>query len=141
MQTIGSTFRAYHFPGTSNDIYDPLANILASMKYAVARYGSLAAAYNKMGGYETGTDFVPETGPAVLHKGEAVLTREQGEAYRAGLRSREVPGAVAGGGGGSVSVAPPVVKVFLDGQEWRGMARVEAEGVVVDFAHRGHHSG
>jgi hypothetical protein len=90
---------------------------------------------SKLGGYKgyaTGTDFVPETGPAVLHKGEAVLTREQGEAYRAGLRSREVPGAVAGGGGGSVSVAPPVVKVFLDGQEWRGMARVEAEGVVVD---------
>jgi TP901 family phage tail tape measure protein len=134
MQTIDPTFRAYHFPGTSNDVYDPLANILASMKYAVARYGSLAAAYNKMGGYETGTEFVPETGPAVLHKGEAVLTREQGEAYRAGLRSREVSGGWSGGGGGSVSVAPPVVKVFLDGEEWRGMARVEALGVVVDYA-------
>jgi hypothetical protein len=34
MQTIDPTFRAYHFPGTSNDVYDPLANILASMRYA-----------------------------------------------------------------------------------------------------------
>jgi hypothetical protein len=35
-------------------------------------------------------------------------------------------------GGGSVNVAPPIVKIYLDGQQWRGIARVEAEGVVVD---------
>jgi SLT domain-containing protein len=51
MQTIDPTFRAYHFPGTSNDVYDPLANVLASMRYALSRYGSLAAAYNRAGGY------------------------------------------------------------------------------------------
>jgi hypothetical protein len=103
MQTIGPTFRAYHDPRSSSNIYDPLANVLASMRYALSRYGSLSAAYNRRGGYETGTDFVPETGPAVLHKGEAVLTREQGEAYRAGLRSREVAG-VGSNGGGAVTV-------------------------------------
>lgn len=57
MQTIGSTFRAYHFPGTSWNIFDPLANILASMRYALARYGSLGAAYNRAGGYANGGDF------------------------------------------------------------------------------------
>lgn len=39
LQTIGSTFRAYHVPGTSNNIYDPLANIAAAIAYAKARYG------------------------------------------------------------------------------------------------------
>jgi hypothetical protein len=134
MQTIDPTFRAYHFPGTSNDVYDPLANILASMRYALSRYGSLSAAYNRKGGYAAGTEYVPETGDYQLHKSEAVLNPKEAAAYRAGIRSREVSGGWSGGGGGSVSVAPPVVKVYLDGQEWRGMARVEALGVVVDYA-------
>jgi hypothetical protein len=37
------------------------------------------------------------------------------------------------------------VKVYLDGQEWRGIARVEAAGVVVDAftgaANRGDYNG
>ena len=54
MQTIMSTFMAYHYPGTSFNIYDPMANVLASMRYALARYGSLAAAYLRKGGYALG---------------------------------------------------------------------------------------
>jgi hypothetical protein len=73
MQVIDPTFRANAYPGYATNIYDPLSNILASMRYAIGRYGSLAAAYNRSGGYELGTDFVPETGPYVLHKGEAVV--------------------------------------------------------------------
>jgi hypothetical protein len=34
MQVIGSTFAAYHVPGTSFNIYDPLANIAAALNYA-----------------------------------------------------------------------------------------------------------
>jgi hypothetical protein len=37
-QVIPSTFRAYHVPGTSTDIFDPVANIAASMNYAMGRY-------------------------------------------------------------------------------------------------------
>ncbi len=39
LQTIGSTFSAYHWPGTSWDIYNPLANIAAAINYARHVYG------------------------------------------------------------------------------------------------------
>jgi hypothetical protein len=35
MQTIGATFTRWHVPGTSWNIYDPLANIASSINYAV----------------------------------------------------------------------------------------------------------
>ena len=53
MQVIDPTFRAYARPGFDNNIWDPLSNMLASIRYAVSRYGSLAAAYRGVG-YEAG---------------------------------------------------------------------------------------
>jgi hypothetical protein len=41
MQTIGGTFSSYHWPGTSWDIYDPVANIAAGINYILHRYGSI----------------------------------------------------------------------------------------------------
>lgn len=38
-QTIPATFARYHQPGTSTDIFDPVANICASMNYVMHRYG------------------------------------------------------------------------------------------------------
>lgn len=38
-QCIPSTFSTYHASGTSNDIYDAVANVAASMLYVVAVYG------------------------------------------------------------------------------------------------------
>ncbi len=38
-QTIPATFARYHQPGTSTNIYDPIANICASMNYVIHRYG------------------------------------------------------------------------------------------------------
>ncbi|MFR9794224.1 peptidoglycan DD-metalloendopeptidase family protein [Streptomyces sp. MB22_4] len=60
LQLIDSTFRAHAGPyrNTGPFLYgvsvDPLANVYASMKYALARYGSLSAAYNRRGGYARG---------------------------------------------------------------------------------------
>ncbi|MCL6150936.1 transglycosylase SLT domain-containing protein, partial [Enterococcus faecium] len=45
LQVIDPTFRAYAMPGFNSNIYDPLSNILASIRYALATYGSLSAAY------------------------------------------------------------------------------------------------
>ena len=53
MQVIDPTFRAYAKAPYNKNIYDPLSNILASIRYALSRYGSLAAAYRGVG-YENG---------------------------------------------------------------------------------------
>ena len=49
MQVIGSTFRAYAYPGYNRNIYDPLSNILAALRYAKSRYGSLSRAFRGVG--------------------------------------------------------------------------------------------
>ncbi|GAT83017.1 hypothetical protein STXM2123_3718 [Streptomyces sp. F-3] len=41
LQVIAPTFRAYHVPGTSQNITDPVANITAACNYAAHRYGSI----------------------------------------------------------------------------------------------------
>ncbi|MGH3968481.1 MAG: transglycosylase SLT domain-containing protein [Mycobacterium sp.] len=38
-QTTPTTFAQYHQPGTSTNIFDPVANICASMNYVMQRYG------------------------------------------------------------------------------------------------------
>lgn len=74
MQVIGSTFRAYAMKGFNKNIFDPLSNILASMRYAIARYGSLSKAYNKAGGYAQGGTIVPEYDDGgLIHKGTQLI--------------------------------------------------------------------
>ncbi|MDD3231502.1 MAG: CHAP domain-containing protein, partial [Oscillospiraceae bacterium] len=41
MQVIGSTFKEYAISGHNSNIFDPLSNIVASIRYTLARYGSL----------------------------------------------------------------------------------------------------
>ncbi|MEU6441232.1 transglycosylase SLT domain-containing protein [Streptomyces sp. NPDC047046] len=41
LQVIQPTFEHWHVAGTSNDIYDPVANITAAANYAAERYGSM----------------------------------------------------------------------------------------------------
>lgn len=53
MQVIDPTFRAYARSPYNKNIWDPMSNILASMRYALSRYGSLATAYRGVG-YENG---------------------------------------------------------------------------------------
>ena len=84
MQTIPTTFAAYRNPSLPNNIVDPLANIYAGMNYALNNYGLgmlMGGGRHSSGGgylgYERGTDWVPHTGPAILHEGEAVLTAKQ----------------------------------------------------------------
>ena len=41
MQTIGPTFNSYKLPGHDN-IWNPVDNIIAGVRYAIARYGSIS---------------------------------------------------------------------------------------------------
>ena len=56
MQVIDPTFRSYAYPGYDYDIYDPLSNMLASIRYTVSRYGSLYSGWEARGykGYAGG---------------------------------------------------------------------------------------
>ena len=53
MQVIDTTFRSYALPPYNKDIYDPLSNILASIRYTLSRYGSLLNGWRGVG-YENG---------------------------------------------------------------------------------------
>lgn len=53
MQVIDPTFKENAMPGYNSNIYDPLSNILASIRYALRTYGSLTSAYRGVG-YEQG---------------------------------------------------------------------------------------
>ncbi|MET9354844.1 transglycosylase SLT domain-containing protein [Streptomyces sp. NPDC006617] len=41
LQVIPPTFAAYHVAGTSKNIYDPVANIVAACNYAADKYGTM----------------------------------------------------------------------------------------------------
>ena len=68
MQLIDPTFAAYRDKGLPNDIWNPMANVTASMRYAIARYGSLQAAYGRAGGYADG-GLVTEGGSGLQDNG------------------------------------------------------------------------
>jgi flagellar biosynthesis GTPase FlhF len=46
LQTIDPTFQAYHVDGTSWNVYDPVANIVAACNYAYHVYGSIDNVYS-----------------------------------------------------------------------------------------------
>ena len=54
MQVIDPTFAAFRDPSLSGNIYDPLANIVASIRYTKARYGNVRAGWDRAGGYSSG---------------------------------------------------------------------------------------
>lgn len=108
MQVIEPTFRANMMPGY-DQIWAPLDNILASMRYAMRTYGSLSRAYNRKGGY-AGGGLVPElydTGGTLkpgltlvsnqTGKDETVRTAEQEMALRERLSGNGRNGIVING--------------------------------------------
>ncbi len=74
--------------GTLRDLYDlggqQLAEAVAQTSYLQAIVSALGAANSAAGipGYEVGTGYVPNTGPALLHRGEMVLPAPVAEFFR-----------------------------------------------------------
>lgn len=54
MQVIDPTFQAYAMNGYDKDIYDPISNIIAAIRYTTSRYGSLSRGW-RGSGYAKGT--------------------------------------------------------------------------------------
>ena len=73
MQVIDPTFKAYARSGFNKNIYDPLSNILASVRYAVARYGTLAKAYRGVGYANGGIVTSPHIGMVGEAGDEAII--------------------------------------------------------------------
>ncbi|MEV7501535.1 hypothetical protein [Streptomyces sp. NPDC093018] len=100
MQVIRGTFRSFagKYRNTGPFLYgvsvNPLANVYSSMKYALGAYGSLPAAYNRAGGYDSGGWMPP--GMNLMYNGlgqpEAVLTPSQWSAIQgAAVRGSDGP--------------------------------------------------
>jgi SLT domain-containing protein/phage-related protein len=68
MQVIDPTFASYKMPGFNN-IWNPLDNMLASIRYAVSRYGSLTRAYRGVG-YAKGGVFKGTQVGSLVHMAE-----------------------------------------------------------------------
>ncbi|MFE5658379.1 phage tail tape measure protein [Streptomyces sp. NPDC056517] len=95
MQVIDPTFAAYAGALRGRGVWDPLANLYASMRYALSRYGSLASAYNRPGGYANGgrpqageLAWVGERGPELVRFGSGnteVFDHERSVRMAAGL--------------------------------------------------------
>jgi phage-related protein len=125
MQVIGPTFRAHagrfrnKGPFSYGVSVDPLANVYASMRYALSAYGSLSRAYNRPGGYDSGGWLGPgQIGVNHLRQPEAVLTPAQW---------RTMTSLAASGGVGHFEG-----DLYLDSGEFLGKVRGEAQQVVME---------
>ncbi|WP_053682761.1 phage tail tape measure protein [Streptomyces sp. WM4235] len=123
MQVIDPTFDAYAGPLHSRGIWDPLANIYASMSYALGRYHSLPAAYDRAGGYDSGGWLQPGVTAAVNRTGrpEAILTGPQWQA---------VSSLAAGGG---FAPGQEVTLVVQDGPTLRAYVDGRADRRIIDI--------
>jgi hypothetical protein len=75
MQVIDPTFRYWHWPGTSWNIYDPLANIAAALNYAAhgKGFGSGVGQIGSGHGYDRGGWLMPGAQIAVNNTGSPEL--------------------------------------------------------------------
>jgi hypothetical protein len=99
MQTIPNTFAHYHQPGTSWNIYDPVANIAAAINYIRSRYGTIWNIDPPVSGYAAGAWNVPYNQLAFLHAREMVIPAPAAEKFR-------------GGDFGGVTVQPGAISVY-----------------------------
>lgn len=154
MQVIPTTFHAYRDKSLPNDIFNPLSNIVASIRYTLDRYGDLEKGWDRKGGYAGGG----WTGPGskyqpagVVHADEHVIRKESRasiERARPGFLDRlnsfgaAALGGYANGGlvgyasGGKVSPTSSIgatkVTVLLDGLTGTSKQVTAAAGKLAD---------
>ena len=91
MQVIDPTFKEYAMKGYDKNIFDPLSNIIAAIRYTVSRYGSLYSGWAARGykGYATGigkinlADIIKGFAKGGISKDElGVVNDQSGNAYK-----------------------------------------------------------
>lgn len=122
LQVIGPTFAEYHVPGTSSNIYDPLANIAAAVNYADHVYGPTLMS-NGMGigsghGYAGGT---PSAAPGWAWAGEGGVPELIH--FGGGEQVGPVLGAGGHGGGGTQTIIIRVDPVVAAATPDRNLGR------------------
>jgi Transglycosylase SLT domain len=86
MQVIPPTFRANHCPGTSNNIFDPMANMCAAARYIKRRYGGHVPGSPYRSGTRSATagwHMVGEAGPEMVRFGGGETVRTHSQTKRA----------------------------------------------------------
>lgn len=144
MQVIRPTFDAWagHMRGVGPKLHgvstNPLANVYASMRYAMGRYGSLPTAYNRPGGYAAGgfpqlgeLSWVGENGPELvrwLHPAQVYSNSDSRDMVR---QASSLSGLSAGRGGTEVTVN---ARVFVGDREITDIVRTEISVYDADTA-------
>lgn len=130
MQVIDPTFRAYRDKKLSNDIFDPMANIVASINYTKARYGNLRAGWDRKGGYAAGglvtpTEYLKYDTGGVLNPGNTLVTNQTGRPEvvltepQWKITSRAVEAALRNSSGGDT------IHVTIDVSDLEGLKAIE----------------
>ncbi len=104
MQTIDSTFNAYKLPGM-NDIWNPVHNLAAAIRYILARYGSISAIDPPVRGYADGLWQALSDQVAMIHRNEMIIPAGPAGQIRQSLTQ--------GGDGAGIYVAPGAFNVNI----------------------------
>jgi tape measure domain-containing protein len=138
MQTIMSTFESFRLSSLPDDIYNPVANIVAGIRYIMSRYGSIGnvpglkslEAGGSYVGYATGTDsampgwaWVGENGPELMKfsGGESVVPARQSIDIARQWTAPRYSSPEHG------SQPAPIVNVFIDGEKFDGRIDVRID--------------
>lgn len=111
MQVIRGTYAAYKHPRYDRGPYkygvstNPLSNILASMRYALGRYGNLWNAYDRPGGYNMGGLVGRQYGGSVRAGQPVVVGEKRPEIFMPNRSGRIVPSTASLNQGGGMSIA------------------------------------
>lgn len=140
MQTIPGTFSAYAMAG-HKDIWNPVDNIIAGVKYAIATYKSLdnvpgveaVKAGKPYVGYSSGAWDLPSDQVASLHKGEMVLPASSAQSVRNAVISDALGTGGSGAstpGGVSLNFRPGSIQITIGAPVSSGTAQQAATAIV-----------
>jgi SLT domain-containing protein len=119
MQVVPTTFAGYHVPGTSNSIYDPLANIAAGLNWDMHKFGGNPGLVDlgQGHGYDIG-GYLPH-GLSLAYNGLPTSKREliMPEDVMVAAIRKEM--AMAGGGGSTIHIEKLEINNPVDGLDFK----------------------